>query len=350
MGGAAVGRPSPRWGALKAVVVAVVELARGAIRVSPWRDWRPGPLGHYLIRRMLQFIPVFFGATFLLFVRVWAIPGDPIRALGGERSMAEEVRTALRERYNLDDPLVVQYGKYVGGLFQGDFGDDFRGRPVRELMLQRLPITARLAILAFGIELVIGIAAGILAGVRKNGFMDNLVLVSTLVVIAIPIFVLGFLAQLVLGARLRWFPVSGVAQGWYSYLLPAIVLGSVSLAYIARLTRTSLVENLRADYVRTATAKGLTRWRVVGIHTLRNSLIPVITYLAIDLGALMGGAIITETIFNIPGLGRAVFEGVQRQEGTVVVGIVTFLVVVFMVANLLVDTLYAVLDPRIRYE
>jgi oligopeptide transport system permease protein len=124
----------------------------------------------------------------------------------------------------------------------------------------------------------------------------------------------------------------------------------VSLAYIARLTRTSLVENLRADYVRTATAKGLTRRRVVGIHTLRNSLIPVVTYLAIDLGALMGGAIITETIFNIPGLGRAVFEGVQRQEGTVVVGIVTFLVVIFMVANLLVDTLYAVLDPRIRYE
>jgi oligopeptide transport system permease protein len=307
-------------------------------------------LGRYLIRRVLQFIPVFFGATFLIFVMVWAIPGDPIRALAGERNMAEEVRTALRERYNLDDPLVVQYGKYVGGLFQGDFGEDFRGRPVRELMLQRLPITARLAILAFGIELVIGIAAGILAGVRKNGFMDNLVLVSTLVVIAIPIFVLGFLAQLVLGARLRWFPVSGVAQGWYSYMLPAIVLGSVSLAYIARLTRTSLVENLRADYVRTATAKGLTRRRVVGIHTLRNSLIPVVTYLAIDLGALMGGAIITETIFNIPGLGRAVFEGVQRQEGTVVVGIVTFLVVVFMVANLLVDILYAVLDPRIRYE
>ncbi len=307
-------------------------------------------MGRYLIRRVLQFIPVFFGATLLIFVMVWAIPGDPIRALAGERQMAESVRTALRDRYHLDDPLIVQYGKYVGGLVQGDFGEDFRGRPVRELLTQRLPITARLAILAFGIELVIGIGAGILAGVRKNGFMDNLVLVSTLVVIAIPIFVLGFLAQLVLGAKLRWFPVSGVQQGWYSYLLPAMVLGSVSLAYIARLTRTSLVENLRADYVRTATAKGLTRRRVVGIHTLRNSLIPVVTYLAIDLGALMGGAIITETIFNIPGLGRAVFEGVQRQEGTVVVGVVTFLVVVFMVANLLVDILYAVLDPRIRYE
>mgnify|MGYP001086914660 FL=1 len=208
----------------------------------------------------------------------------------------------------------------------------------------------RLALLAFGFEVVLGILAGILAGVRKGGFMDSLVLISTLAVIAIPIFVLGFLAQLLLGVRFHWFPVSGVQQGLYSYLLPAMVLGSVSLAYIARLTRTSLVENLRADYVRPATSKGLSRRRVVGIHTLRNSMIPVVTFLAIDLGSLMGGAIITETIFNIPGLGRAVFEGVQRQEGTVVVGIVTFLVVVYMVANLLVDVLYAVLDPRIRYE
>jgi len=307
-------------------------------------------MGRYVARRLLQFIPVFIGATLLIFIMVWAIPGDPIAALAGDRYMPDAVREQIRDRYNLDDPLVVQYGKYMGGVFQGDFGDDFRGRPVTELFGQRLPITVRLAVLAFGFELVIGIAAGILAGVRKGGFMDNLVLVSTLVVIAIPIFVLGFLAQLVLGVRFTWFPVSGIQQGWYSYLLPAMVLGSVSLAYIARLTRANLVENLRADYVRTATAKGLGRHRVVGIHTLRNSLIPVVTFLAVDLGALMGGAIITETIFNIPGIGRAVFEGVQRQEGTVVVGIVTFLVVVYMAANLLVDLLYAVLDPRIRYE
>jgi peptide/nickel transport system permease protein/oligopeptide transport system permease protein len=307
-------------------------------------------MGRYLIRRLLQFIPVFFGATFLIFVMVWAIPGDPIRALAGDRFLPEQVRQELRDRYHLDDPLPVQYGKYMGGVFQGDFGEDFRGRPVTDLLGQRLPITVRLALLAFGFEVVLGIIAGILAGVRKGGFMDNLVLVSTLVVIAIPIFVLGFLAQLLLGVQVRWFPVSGIQRGLYSYLLPAMVLGSVSLAYIARLTRTSLIENLRADYVRTATAKGLSRRRVVGIHTFRNSLIPVVTFLAIDLGSLMGGAIITETIFNIPGLGRAVFEGVQRQEGTVVVGIVTFLVVVYMVANLLVDVLYAVLDPRIRYE
>jgi oligopeptide transport system permease protein len=307
-------------------------------------------MGRYLARRLLQFIPVFVGATLLIFLMVWAIPGDPIAALAGDRHMPDTVREEIRDRYNLNDSLIVQYGKYMGGVLQGDFGDDFRGRPVTDLLSQRLPITVRLALLAFGFEVVIGIAAGILAGVRKGGFLDNLVLVSTLVVIAIPIFVLGFLAQLLLGVRFAWFPVAGIQHGLYSYLLPAMVLGSVSLAYIARLTRTSLVENLRADYTRTATAKGLARRRVVGVHTLRNSLIPAVTFLAVDLGALMGGAIITETIFNIPGIGRAVFEGVQRQEGTVVVGIVTFLVVIYMMANLLVDLLYAVLDPRIRYE
>ena len=299
---------------------------------------------------MLQFIPVFFGATFLIFALVFAIPGDPIRALAGEKVMPQTVLDTLNERYHLDEPLWKQYTIYITNVAQGDFGVDFRDRPVTELLKQRLPVTIRLALLAFAFEVVIGIGAGILAGVRKGKFFDNLVLVSTLVVIAIPIFVLAFLAQIVFGVKLGWFPVSGVRDGWFSYLLPAMVLGSLSLAYIARLQRTSLVENLRADYVRTATSKGLSRRRVVGIHALRNSMIPVVTFLAIDLGALMGGAIITETIFNLPGIGRAVYEGVQRQEGTVVVGIATFMIVVYMFANLIADLLYGILDPRIRYD
>lgn len=307
-------------------------------------------MGRYVIRRMLQFIPVFFGATFLIFALVFAIPGDPIRALAGEKVMPQSVLETLNERYHLDEPLWKQYGIYITNVFQGDFGIDFRGRPVSDLLRQRLPVTIRLALLAFAFEVVIGIGAGILAGVRKGKFFDNLVLITTLIVIAIPIFVLGFLAQIVFGVRLGWFPVSGIRDGWQSYILPAIVLGSLSLAYIARLQRTSLVENLRADYVRTATSKGLSRRRVVGVHALRNSMIPVVTFLAIDLGALMGGAIITETIFNLPGIGRAVFEGVQRQEGTVVVGIATFMIVVYMVANLIADLLYGILDPRIRYD
>ena len=307
-------------------------------------------MGRYVIRRMLQFIPVFFGATFLIFALVFAIPGDPIRALAGEKVMPQSVLETLNERYHLDEPLWKQYGIYITNVFQGDFGIDFRGRPVSDLLRQRLPVTIRLALLAFAFEVVIGIGAGILAGVRKGKFFDNLVLITTLIVIAIPIFVLGFLAQIVFGVRLGWFPVSGIRDGWQSYILPAIVLGSLSLAYIARLQRTSLVENLRADYVRTATSKGLSPRRVVGVHALRNSMIPVVTFLAIDLGALMGGAIITETIFNLPGIGRAVFEGVQRQEGTVVVGIATFMIVVYMVANLIADLLYGILDPRIRYD
>jgi oligopeptide transport system permease protein len=307
-------------------------------------------VGRYIARRMLQFIPVFFGATFLIFALVFAIPGDPIRALAGEKVMPQSVLDTLNERYHLNEPLWKQYGIYITNVAQGDFGVDFRDRPVTELLKQRLPVTIRLALLAFAFEVVIGIGAGILAGVRKGKFFDNLVLISTLVVIAIPIFVLAFLAQIVFGVKLGWFPVSGVREGWYSYLLPAMVLGSLSLAYIARLQRTSLVENLRADYVRTATSKGLSRRRVVGIHALRNSMIPVVTFLAIDLGALMGGAIITETIFNLPGIGRAVYEGVQRQEGTVVVGIATFMIIVYMLANLIADLLYGILDPRIRYD
>ncbi|MCL1594704.1 MAG: ABC transporter permease [Actinomycetia bacterium] len=307
-------------------------------------------MGRYLIRRVLQFIPVFFGATFLIFALVFVMPGDPIAALSGDKPLPPDVVQALQERYHLDEPLYKQYGIYITNVMQGDFGTDFRGRPVVDLMKDRLPVTIRLALLAFFFEVVIGLTAGVVAGVRKGQFFDSLVLISTLIVIAIPIFVLGFMAQIVFGVKLGWFPISGYRQGWFSLMLPAFVLASLSLAYIARLSRTSLVENLRADYVRTAKAKGLNNRRVIGIHTLRNSLIPVVTYLAIDLGALMGGAIITETIFNLPGLGRAVFEATQAQEGAVVVGIATFLVIVYMIANLLVDVLYGVLDPRIRYE
>jgi peptide/nickel transport system permease protein/oligopeptide transport system permease protein len=293
---------------------------------------------------------VFIGAPFLFFAMVFPLPGDPIRALAGERPMPESVRVTLTEQYNLDDPLPVQYAKYISGVVQGDFGTDFRGREVTDIMKERIPRTARLALVAFTFELLIGIPAGVLAGIRQKGFFDSLVLVSTLTVIAIPIFVLGFMAQLTFGVRLGWFPVAGVQEGWYSYILPGLVLGSVSLAYVARLTRASLTENLRADYVRTAKAKGLTQRRVTGVHTLRNSLIPVVTYLGVDLGALLGGAIVTESVFNIPGLGNEVFSAIVRQEGTVVVGITTFLVIVFMITNLLVDVTYAVLDPRIRYE
>ncbi|HET9858186.1 MAG TPA: ABC transporter permease [Nocardioidaceae bacterium] len=307
-------------------------------------------MGRYVARRLLQAIPVFIGTTFIIFALVYALPGDPIRALSGDKPISPSVYAELQDRYNLDDPLLVQYGKYMLGLVQGDFGQSFRGREVSEIMSERIPVTLKLAAVAFAFEILVGIAAGVLAGLRRGSFIDNLVLISTTLVVSIPVFVLGFTAQIVLGVQLGWFPIAGTSQGWYSYLLPGMVLGAISLAYVARLTRTSLVENMRSDYVRTATAKGLPRSRVVGRHALRNSLIPVITYLGIDLGALMGGAIITEGIFNLPGIGQQVFLSIKAQEGPVVVGIVTALVLVFIFANLIVDLLYAVLDPRIRYE
>ena len=311
-------------------------------------------MGRYIVRRLLQVIPVFFGATLLIFFMVFAIPGDPVRGLGGDRPLPPAQQAAIRDEYNLDDPFMIQYGKYIAGLPQGDFGKTIRGeREVTEIMAERFPVTLKLAAGAFLFEALLGLMAGILAGLRRGSFLDNLVLLSTTFVVAIPIFVLGFLAQYVIGVKFQSvfnLPIAGVQEGLKSYILPSIVLGSASLAYIARLLRTSLVENLGSDYVRTATAKGLSRARVVGRHTLRNSLIPVVTFLGVDLGALMGGAIITEGIFNIPGIGGAVFEATRRQENTVVVGIVMFLVIVYMLANLIVDIMYAYLDPRIRYE
>jgi oligopeptide transport system permease protein len=299
---------------------------------------------------LLQVVPVFFGATFLIFALVYAVPGDPIDTLVGDRPLEPAVRAELRERYHLDDPLLVRYGKYVTGLAQGDFGTNFRGRPVSEIMKQRFPVTVRLALMAFVFEAVLGLAAGVLAGLRRRSFIDSLVLVSTTVVVAVPVFVLGYMAQKLLAVELGWFPVVGVREGWRSYFLPAIVLGSLSLCYVARLARASLIEAMRADYVRTARAKGLSERRVVGVHALRNSLIPVVTFLGVDLGSLLSGAIVTEGIFNLPGIGQATFSAIQTQEYATVVGIVTALVLIFILANLLVDVLYAVLDPRIRYR
>jgi peptide/nickel transport system permease protein/oligopeptide transport system permease protein len=198
---------------------------------------------------------------------------------------------------------------------------------------------------------IVGLSAGILAGLRRGGFFDNFVLMTTTLLIAIPVFVLGFIGQLVLGLKLSVFPIAGIDDGWpYSYILPAMVLAGIQLASLTRLVRTSLVENLRADYVRTAIAKGLSRRRVVGRHAFRNSLIPVVTLLGLDIGTLISGAIITEGIFNIPGIGRQLFLAIQQQENTVVVGISTALVLIFIVSNLLVDILYGTLDPRIRYD
>ncbi|PYI37759.1 ABC transporter permease [Arthrobacter psychrolactophilus] len=304
----------------------------------------------FAFRRFLQLIPVFFGATLLVYFLVFATPGDPIAALSGGKPMAPAVEAALRAQYNLDQPFWIQYGLYLKNLVTLNLGQTFSGQEVSAVIARAYPVTARLAIMALAIEAIFGVLFGVIAGLRKGKLFDSTVLVASLVVIAVPTFVLGFVLQLVVGVKLGWArpTVSGAAP-WNELILPAVVLGLVSLAYVIRLTRTSISENMNADYVRTATAKGLSRRRVVVVHILRNSLIPVITFLGADLGALMGGAIVTEGIFNVPGVGNLLYKAILKGESATVVAVVSILVIVFVVANLIVDLLYAWLDPRIRY-
>lgn len=308
-------------------------------------------MGRYIARRLLQMIPVVIGATFIIHAMVFALPGDPTAGKCGQRACPESFVQRFRAEHNLDDPLPIQYGKYLVKLAQGDLGTSFYGVPVREELSRRYQVTAKLALVALAFEGIIGIIAGVLAGVRKGRFIDHLVLVSSLFVISIPIFVIGSVLQIVFGVRLGWFPVTVSSQATlYELLMPGFVLGSVSIAYVARLTRTNLADNLRADFVRTAIAKGLTRGRAIGLHALRNSVIPVVTFIGADFGTLLGGAIITERIFNVQGVGGYIYRGIFARDGASVVGAVTALVIVYLLVNLLVDLLYGVLDPRISHD
>ncbi|MBH0781367.1 ABC transporter permease [Nocardia bovistercoris] len=304
----------------------------------------------YILRRLLQMIPVFLGATLLIYALVFLIPGDPIRALAGDKPMTPAVEAQLRARYHLDEPFLVQYLLYLKGIVTLDFGTAFSGRPVRDELARAFPVTIKLSLLAVLIEGVFGVLFGLIAGLRKGRLFDSTLLVVSLVIIAVPIFVTGFLAQFLFGVKWGIAPVTVTGGASVSeLLLPAFVLGSLSFAYVLRLTRNSVAENMSADYVRTATAKGLGRPRVITVHILRNSMIPVVTFLGADLGALIGGAVVTEGIFNIPGVGGTLYQAITRGEPPTVVSFVTVLVVIFLIANLVVDLLYAALDPRIRY-
>ncbi|WP_026534410.1 ABC transporter permease [Arthrobacter sp. H14] len=303
----------------------------------------------YTSRRVLQMIPVLLGTTLLIYAMVFAMPGDPVAALFGEKPINENVADQIRAEYNLDEPFIIQYLLFVKGLFVGDFGITFTGQPVIDVITRVFPTTIKLASMALVFEMVFGIIIGVIAGIRQGKLFDSTVLMLSLVIIAIPTFVLGFVGQFVFGIELGWFPATARDASFISLLMPALVLAGVSLAYVIRLTRTSIVENLTADHVRTARAKGLSEGRVTTVHVLRNSLIPVVTFLGADLGTLMGGAIVTENIFAVDGVGSALYDAILRSEGTTVVSIVTLLVIVYILANLLVDLLYAVLDPRIRY-
>jgi oligopeptide transport system permease protein len=293
----------------------------------------------------------FFGATFIVYALMFANQDDPLQALAGERPISESQRIALTERYHLDDSFLQQYWYYMKGLLTGDFGTSLTGRKISLMMSEAWPVTIRLALMAIIIAATVAIVAGVISGIRRGGIFDNVTLVITLILLSLPIVVLAPLAQLIFGIKLGWFPpTAGRHASFFALLLPALVLGSLVVATELRVTRSSVAENLRSDYVRTARAKGLSRRRVIGVHVLRNSLIPVITLIGVDIGGLMSGAIVTEGVFNIPGVGFNLFRGIRTEDGPLVVGFVSVLVIVFLVVNLLVDLLYATLDPRIRYE
>ena len=305
----------------------------------------------YIVRRLLQMVLTFFGATFVVYALMFAVADDPLQALVGERPLTDSQRLELTARYHLDDSLLQQYWYYVKGLLTGDLGTSLTGRKIGDMLADAWPVTIRLSLLAVLIAATIAILAGVISGIRRGSLFDNATLFLTLIVLAMPIVVLAPLAQLVFGIKLGWFPATANRDATlWQLLLPAAVLASLVVATELRVTRAAVAENLRADYVRTARAKGLTRSRVIGVHVLRNSLIPVITLIGVDLGALMSGAIVTEKVFNIPGVGFNLFRGIRTEDGPLVVGFVSVLVIVFLVVNLIVDLLYAALDPRIRYE
>ncbi|WP_431727786.1 ABC transporter permease [Verrucosispora sp. TAA-831] len=309
----------------------------------------------FIVRRLLQMVLAFFGTTLIVYALMFAGQGDPIQALAGERPVTEAQRAYLTEKYHLDATgvggFLYRYFDYLSNLLRGDLGDSLTGRSIGDILATAWPVTIKLALIAIAVAVIFGVTAGVLAGIRRAGIFDNATLLLTLLVLGIPTIVLAPLAQYFLGVKWQVFPpTAGADPDFGSLLLPGIVLGSLSLATALRLTRTSVAENLRADYVRTARSKGLPNRRVVSVHVLRNSLIPVITFLGVEVGNLMSGAIITEGVFNIPGVGFNLFRAIRTEDGPLVVGIVSVLVVVYLVSNLVVDVLYAVLDPRIRYE
>ncbi|MFJ9678622.1 ABC transporter permease [Streptomyces sp. NPDC101194] len=307
-------------------------------------------MGRYVARRLLQMIPVFIGTTLLIFLMVHILPGDPIRAMWGDKAADPAQVAELRHKFGLDQSLPMQYINYMKDLFQLNFGETFGGRPVWDEMTRAFPVTIRLTIVAMVIEMIVGLSLGAWAGLKAGKAPDTGVLIFTLVVISIPVFILGYVARFVFADTLHWVaPNVEDSMDITQLFLPGFVLAMLSMAYVARLTRTTFAENLRADYMRTALAKGLPRRRIVGVHLLRNSLIPVVTFLGTDVGGFIGGAVVTEGIFNVQGVGNLLYRALQQREGSTIVGVVTVFVLIILVINLIVDLLYAVLDPRIRY-
>ncbi|WP_417062046.1 ABC transporter permease [Enorma massiliensis] len=337
-------------------------------------------MGKYILKRVLQFIPVFIGVTIILFAMKTIVPGDPISMITGGRSVPEQTRLQLEVENNMiygdengrpiyDEngdtipvPIWEQYIRYMDDLLHGDLGTSYqKKRPVTDIFAEKYPYTVKLAVCAICLEAVMGIGAGLVSAVKRYSFWDILVTLITSVLVAVPAFWLGMILQLTFGIWLKdltggaiSLPISGAGgpnsqyMDWVHYILPAFTLAAVSTAYTARIMRSQLLDVMNQDYIRTAKAKGLSGRAIILHHALKNALIPVVTYIGIDFGAMMAGAILTETVFNWPGVGSEIYRAISSRDWPLVMGGVTIIIVVVMVINLLVDISYAFLDPRIR--
>ncbi|HQJ97533.1 MAG TPA: ABC transporter permease [Thermoleophilia bacterium] len=320
----------------------------------------------YIVRRLLQLFIVLFGVSIITFVMLYVIPGDPARMLAGKNATEEKIQE-IRVQKGLDKPIYIQYGKWLGGVLQGDLGESYYlQQSVGSMIVENAPNTIQLALAAVLIELL-GVPLGIYSALRQYSFWDTTLTTAALIVWGIPVFVLGVFMQWFFGLKLdQWlgvdiFPLTGagdnvlwvIPASWESFMslvLPAVTLGVIEVAYISYMQRASMLEVIRSDYIRTARAKGLSERVVVGKHALKNAVIPVMTIAGIDLGALLGGAILTETVFARPGIGLMIYEAIGRRDAPVIAGGVLFATVVYVFANLFVDLGYAAVDPRIRLE
>jgi len=303
----------------------------------------------YLLRRLVLTIPVLLGVATLVFALIHLVPGDPAQAMLGEQAPVADLAD-LRAKLGLDQPLLVQYGKFLGGLVRGDLGTSFRyNTPVASEIRLRLGRTAQLALVAMAVALIIALPLGILGALYRGQAIDQAAMAVSLAGIAMPNFWLGPLLAIIFAVELGWLPVSGTGS-WRHLVLPAVTLGAALAAIVARMTRASLVEELSELYVLAARARGVSRSRAVLRHALRNSLIPVVTIVGLQLGAVLTGTIITETIFSWPGVGRLLIQAINFRDYPLVQGCILFIAVTYVAMNLIVDVAYAWLDPRIRYQ
>ncbi|MGH2722195.1 MAG: nickel ABC transporter permease [Actinomycetota bacterium] len=306
----------------------------------------------YVARRVLALVPILLGISVVTFVVLRVIPGDPVQAMVDQRGVGVDEATvrSIREHFGLDKPLPVQYVKFVADAVRGDFGRSFATRqPAAGDLLARLPATARLAASAMALAVLAGIPLGMLAAARRHTWVDSASMVTAISGLSMPVFWLALILQYVLSVRLGVLPASGYG-GWRNLVMPAVALSAAPAAVIARITRSAMLEVIGSDYVTTARAKGLGERLVIWRHALRNALIPVITILGLQIGGLLSGAVITESIFNWPGVGRLLLDSMLRRDFPVVQGGVVLVAAVFALVNLLTDLVYAVVDPRIRYS